>query len=275
MQVKIGLAQIPVVADKRDNLRVAAEAIAACKREGAQIAVLPEMFCCPYQTSYFPVYAEPRGGEVWSALSEMAQDNGVLLFGGSMPERGENGAIHNTCFVFDKNGNEITCHRKMHLFDIDIKGGQRFMESETLTAGDSLTVVDTEFGKIGVAICFDIRFPEPFRLMANYGARMVIVPAAFNMTTGPAHWEITFRTRALDNQCFVFGCAPARDEKGLYVSYGNSIAVSPWGAVIGRLDEKAGILAVAIHLGDADAVREQLPLLKALRRDLFDTCPVE
>ena len=107
-------------------------------------------------------------------------------------------------------------NKKMHLFDIDIKGGQYFKESDTLTAGDQVTVFDTEFGKIGLCICFDFRFPELARQMVDKGAKVILVPAAFNMTTGPAHWELLFRQRAVDNQIFTLGTAPARNEREEY-----------------------------------------------------------
>ena len=158
---------------------------------------------------------------------------------------------------------------KLHLFDIDIKGGQTFKESDTLTAGDSDTVFDTEFGKIGVMLCFDIRFPEMSRLMANDGAKVIFVPAAFNMTTGPAHWEISFRTRALDNQVYMVGCAPMRDASTGYTSWGHSIVTNPWGDVEGMLDEKEGILLKEIDLDYETQVREELPLLKSRRLDLY------
>ena len=126
------------------------------------------------------------------------------------------------------------------------------MESDTLTAGDSATVIDTEFGKIGVAICYDVRFPELFRRMTLDGARMVILPAAFNMTTGPAHWDITMRARALDNQIFFAANSPARDEEGIYVAYGNSCIVSPWGDFIAHADEKECILYADIDFDYED-----------------------
>ena len=114
-----------------------------------------------------------------------------------MPEKDAEGNVYNTSYIFDREGKQIGKHRKVYLFDIDVKGGQTFKESDTLTAGDSDTVFDTEFGKIGVMLCFDIRFPELSRMMVNDGAKVIFVPAAFNMTTGPAHWELSFRTRAL------------------------------------------------------------------------------
>ena len=143
------------------------------------------------------------------------------------------------------------------------------MESDTFTPGDSLTLFDTPFGRIGVAICFDIRFAEWFRMMALEGARLILVPGAFNMTTGPAHWELSLRMRAVDNQCFVAGCAPARDTSASYVSYGNSLISDPWGTVCGRLDAEQGLLLQDVELGYADAIRSQIPILSGRRKDLY------
>ena len=160
-----------------------------------------------------------------------------------MPERDDT-RIYNTSFVFDPTGTCVARHRKMHLFDIDVRGGQRFFESETFTAGDSVTVFDTPFGKLGLCICFDMRFPELARCMALSGAQAIVAPAAFNMTTGPAHWELLFRQRAVDNQLFTLGVAPARDAAGPYVSYGNSLVCSPWGDVMARAGSEPALLLV-------------------------------
>jgi predicted amidohydrolase len=157
----------------------------------------------------------------------------------------------------------------MHLFDIDVEGGQYFKESDVLTPGKDVTVFDTEFCRIGLGICYDIRFPELSRLMVLEGAEVIIFPAAFNMTTGPAHWELNFRGRALDNQVYTIGVAPARDMESSYHSYGNSIVASPWGNVLNRMDEKEGFVVQEIDLDYVKKVREQLPLLKHLRRDIY------
>ena len=186
-----------------------------------------------------------------------------------MPEKDAEGNVYNTSYIFDREGKQIGKHRKVHLFDIDIKGGQTFKESDTLTAGDSDTVFDTEFGKIGVMLCFDIRFPELSRMMVNDGAKVIFVPAAFNMTTGPAHWELSFRTRALDNQIYMVGCAPARDVSAGYISWGHSIVTDPWGRVIDMLDEKKGILLAELDMDYEEQVREELPLLKSRRKDMY------
>jgi predicted amidohydrolase len=157
----------------------------------------------------------------------------------------------------------------MHLFDIDVSGGQRFRESDTLSPGGQITVVETTFGKIGVAICYDLRFPELARLMALQGATILAYPGAFNMTTGPAHWEILFRTRALDNQVYVLGCAPARNETAGYISYGHSIAVSPWGKTVAQLDAREDCLLTELDLDEVERVRRELPLLQHRRTDVY------
>ncbi len=253
--MKLSLIQMRVADDKQKNLLHAAELIRSCR--GADVVMLPEMFCCPYGAEHFKRNAEPEGGPVTKTLSALARENGIYLIGGSMPEADE-GRIFNTCFVYDPEGNRTAKHRKAHMFDIDIAGGQRFMESETLSAGAGTTVFDTPFGRFGLCICFDVRFAEFVYSMR--GIDFLAVPAAFNMTTGPLHWELLFRARAMDCQAFAFGCAPARDETAPYVSYGNSIAVSPWGKVIARADENEAVLTVEADRGEALSVRAQIPI---------------
>lgn len=267
--MKILQAQITVPQRKEDALLKAEQACDQAAREGAQFLMLPEMFCCPYEAKNFPVYAEEEGGALWSRCSSLARDYGIYLSAGSMPERDAHDNIYNTAYMFDPTGRQIARHRKIHLFDIDIRGGQSFRESDTLTAGDRITVFDTEFGLMGLCICYDLRFPELVRLMAERGARLIIVPAAFNMTTGPAHWELTFRAQAMFNQCFLAGTAPARDLSASYHSWGHSIAVNPWGQVICQLDEKEGYQSLELDLEQVEPVREQLPLLRHRRRDLY------
>ena len=260
---------MPTVTDKMQNVRTAGIYLEKIKDEKPDFVILPEMFCCPYQTQNFPVYAEEEGGPVWQQLSEYAKQYGIYLIGGSMPEKDAEGKVYNTSYNFDRQGKQIGKHRKVHLFDIDVTGGQTFKESDTLTAGDHDTVFDTEFGRMGVMLCFDIRFPELARMMVNDGAKAIFVPAAFNMTTGPAHWELSFRTRALDNQIYMIGCAPMRDESAGYISWGHSIVTDPWGRVIDMLDEKEGVLLTELDLDYEEQVREELPLLKSRRKDMY------
>lgn len=269
MKIKAAAIQMPVAKEKQENIRVAGEYIEKAIKEVTKepnekldFVILPEMFCCPYQTENFPIYAEKEGEMTWQAMSAYAKKYQIYLIAGSMPECDEHGNVFNTSYVFDRQGDQIAKHRKAHLFDINVKGGQYFKESDTLTAGDKTTVFDTEFGKMGVMICYDIRFPEFARSMVIEGAKAIFVPAAFNMTTGPAHWELTFRARALDDQIYMLGCAPARDENSGYVSWGHSILTDPWGRVVSQLNEKAGVLIAEIDLEQEEQIREQLPLLR-------------
>ncbi len=174
-----------------------------------------------------------------------------------------------TLICLDRNGELIAKHRKVHLFDIDVKNGQRFKESDTLSAGDKITVFDTEYGKCGLCICYDYRFPEMGRRMALAGAKMIFVPAAFNMTTGPAHWELMFRSQSLNNQVFSVGTSPARDEGYSYVAYGHSIVTNPWGEIVDQMDEKEGIQVTEIELDEVEEIREQLPLLRHRRSEIY------
>ena len=267
--MKVAAIQMPTVKDKIQNIRTAGTYIEKIKAENPDFVILPEMFCCPYQTENFPIYAEKEGGPSWQAMSDYARKYHIYLIAGSMPEADDVGKVYNTSYIFDRDGKQIGKHRKAHLFDINVKNGQYFKESDTLTSGDHATVFDTEFGKMGVMICYDIRFPEFARTMALDGARMIFVPAAFNMTTGPAHWELTFRARALDNQIYMLGCAPARDTQAGYISWGHSIVTDSWGKVMKQLDEKEGILIEEIDLDREDQIREQLPLLKHRKSEMY------
>ncbi len=266
--MRLAMIQMHVVHDKRENLTHARALLEKAVREGIDLAVLPEMFCCPYSNRFFRAYSEEEGGAVWTALSQAARELQIYVVGGSMPELAE-GKVYNTSYVFDRTGRQIAKHRKAHLFDIDIAGGQRFRESDVLTPGDQITVFDTEFGKIGLCICFDFRFQELAKAMADRGAQMIVVPAAFNMTTGPAHWELLFRQRAVDNQIFTLGVAPARDEAEEYVSYANSILADPWGAVLARAGVGEEIRTAEIDFARNRAIRQQLPIRTARRGDLY------
>lgn len=266
--MKIALIQMSVSASKRENLAHANDLVRDATSTGADLVILPEMFCCEYQDKAFLSNSEPAGGMIWQMLSRAAMENKVWLIGGSFPEA-EGERTYNTSFVFDRSGNQSAFHRKMHLFDIDVKGGQYFRESDTFSTGNEVTTFDTEFGRLGLCVCFDIRFPELSRLMAMEGARALICPASFNMTTGPAHWELMFRARAVENQVFTIGCASARDERGPYISYANSMVVSPWGEVIARAGAEETILYVDMDLSLVDKTRAELPLLSARREDVY------
>ena len=269
MEFKIAICQMLVTEDKMQNVENAESMIREAAKNGAQVIVLPEMFNCPYENKYFPLYAEIYPGKTTEQLSLLALELSIYLVAGSIPER-EDDIIYNTSFVFDPKGQLIGRHRKMHLFDIDVEGGIRFKESDTLGYGEDITVIDTTFGKMGIAICYDMRFPEMMRLMALEGAEVIIVPAAFNMTTGPAHWDIIIKARALDNQVYFVAASPARNMEASYHAYGHSSIVGPWGDVIAQADEQETILYGEVDLERVKKVRKELPLLQHRRTALYD-----
>ena len=267
---RLAMCQMHVIDDKEMNISRALDMLTGAAEGGADLAVLPEMFNCPYDNSKFDKYAETLPGSLTAgAMAQKARELGIYVVAGSIPERDGNN-LFNTCLIFDKSGDLTGRHRKMHLFDIDIKDKIRFMESEVLSYGREVTVVETDFCKIGIAICYDMRFPELSRLMALEGAEVIIIPGAFNMVTGPAHWEILIRTRALDNQVYVAAVSPARSLTASYTAYGNSMAASPWGTVIAMASEKEEIIFADIEAGEIARIRNELPLLKHRRVDLYD-----
>ena len=267
--MKVSLLQMKTAATPAENIVKIKEMLKQAKTAGADMAVLPEMCCCPYENSAFVKYAMPYNSPFLTEIAEQAKELGLYVVAGSVPLASE-GKIYNASFVYNDKGECIAKHRKTHLFDINVPGGQVFMESDTFTAGKDVTTFPTPWGKMGLIICYDIRFPELSRLLALEGVQAIIVPAAFNMTTGPAHWEMSFRMRALDNQVFMVGCAPARDMEASYTAWGHSIATDPWGFVIDQMDETEGILTVELDMNRVDTVRQQLPLLKHRRTDMYD-----
>lgn len=269
--MKIALCQMTVYKDWHKNIKNAERMIEEAAKAHADMVVLPEMFVCPYNKKAVTAAAQPFGGEAWKAMAASAGKNHVYLVAGSMPEA-ENGNIYSTAYVFDRSGQQIGRYRKLHMFDIDVKGGQFYRESDTLTPGDEVTVVQTEFGPIGVAICYDVRFPELFRLMAQKGAKAVVLPASFNRTTGPAHWELLMRSRALDQEFYVLGCAAAGDLAASYNGWGHSIAVTPWGDIMEELGEGPGMLMANLDFGYLNQVRQEIPVLSQLRADIYEVC---
>jgi omega-amidase len=190
---------------------------------------------------------------------------------GSIPERDvATGKVYNTCVVFGPDGGILTTHRKMHLFDINVPGRITFRESDTLSAGDTLAVFDTPYGRCGVGICYDIRFPHLALLLRQAGCRILFYPGAFNMTTGPVHWELLQRARALDTQCFVATISPARNPESAYQAWGHSTLVDPWGAVVATTEEKPTSVIADIDLGRVDEVRGQIPVGAQVRSDLYE-----
>lgn len=270
--LRLAICQMLIGSDRSANLAHAGQLVAEAAQNGARLVVLPEIFSMPYRTDLMVKLAEVCPGPTTVYLADLALSNRVILVGGSIPEKDEEGRIFNTSFIFDEQGLVIGKHRKMHLFDIDIPGQMTFHESDAFSAGNSLAVVQHPALNLAVIICYDIRFPELVRWAALGGAQLLVVPAAFNMTTGPAHWEILFRTRAVDNQLFVAAASPARNMGSSYQAWGHSMVVDPWGTVISQAGSDETIIYADLDLDMIGRIRQQLPLLKHRRTDIYGFC---
>ncbi|KAH0445929.1 hypothetical protein IEQ34_025238 [Dendrobium chrysotoxum] len=215
--------------------------------------------------------------ETLRMMSDLSKELGIVLVGGSIPERdAKTGKLYNTASVFNEHGDLISLHRKLHLFDIDIPGKMTFQESKTLTAGDRITVFECSLGRFGLAICYDLRFPECATVAARLGAGAMIYPGAFNTTTGPRSWELLQRGRAADNQIYIVTCSPARPTQEqiegpdkAYPTYGFSMVVDPWGKVIHSLDEKENVLHAQLARDDVEEVRKFVPTSRQRRFDVY------
>lgn len=278
-KIKVALCQMNVVDNKEKNIKKAIAMISKAKKKGAELAILPEMFNCPYENEKFVEYSEvAEDSYTLKSISSIAKEKNIHVLAGSIPEKviakdNENNPveyIYNTSFLFDDNGKILGFHRKIHLFDIDVKDKVYFKESDTLKAGNEVTVIDTKFGKIGIAICYDIRFGELSRLMVLKGAKLLIFPGAFNLTTGPAHWKLLFRTRALDNQVFTIGVSPALDRDFSYNAYGHSIVCNPWGEAIAEGSYGEDLIISEIDLEEITKIREEIPMLNNRRTDIYE-----
>lgn len=267
-KLKIAICQVEVGDDKAANLSVTEDMISEAVEMGAEMVVLPEVFNSPYQSSLFPFFAETYPGITTDFLSGSALKHKICLVGGSIIEKAVDG-LYNTSFIYDPSGRLIGQHRKIHLFDVKIENGITFRESDTLCAGNDITLV--RFGPLcfGVMICFDVRFPELSRRYVLGGAQMLVVPAAFNTVTGPAHWEILMRARAVDNQCYVIAASPARNPASSYQAWGHSMVVDPWGRIIAEADTSQEIIMADIDLSLVNKVRSEMPLLKQRRPESY------
>lgn len=280
--VRLACVQLASGADKTANLSHAREKVHEAASTGAKIIVLPECFNSPYGTNYFPSYAEqllpsppsPEQSPSFHALSAMAKETGTYLVGGSVPELevDEHGQkrYYNTSLTFGPKGELLATHRKVHLFDIDIPGKIAFHESDVLSPGNKLTIVDLpEYGKISVAICYDIRFPELATIAARKGCFALIYPGAFNLTTGPLHWKLQGQARAMDNQVYVALCSPARDLSATYHAWGHSLVVDPMAQVMVEAEHKETIVTADLTGGTIENTRSSIPLRDQRRFDVY------
>lgn len=279
--LKLALVQLACGADKAQNLAHArTKVLEAVQKHQASIVVLPECFNSPYGVKYFPQYAEQllpspptkEQSPSFHALSELAKETKAYIVGGSIPERAadDEKTLYNTSLTFGPTGELLATHRKVHLFDIDIPGKIKFKESDALTAGNKVTLVDIpEYGKIAIAICYDIRFPELATIAARKGAFLLLYPGAFNLTTGALHWELQGRARSVDNQVYVALCSPARDMSADYHAWGHSMIIDPNAEKLGELDEKEGIVVAELTGERIEEVRKGIPIYTQRRFDVY------
>lgn len=278
--LKVALIQIKAGADKAANLAKVSkfidDAVTSSTIGQLDLVMLPECFNSPYAVDQFRNYAELiPSGETTSVLSELAKKHGIFIVGGSIPELDPelDNKIFNTSLTFSPLGQIIAKHRKAHLFDIDIPGGITFKESISLTGGDKATVFKLgDFGNVGLGICYDIRFPELASIAsrAPHNSFAMFYPGAFNTTTGPLHWQLLARARAVDNEMFTVLCSPARDvEGGGYQAYGHSLVADPFGNVIAEAGEGEEILYAELDKDLLPKAREGIPVHYQRRFDIY------
>jgi len=264
MQGKLKIAAVQMISGPEigANLIEAERLVAEAAARGARLVALPE---------YFPIIGasdaerltarEQEGaGPIQTFLGETARKHGVWLVGGSLPLVADDPAkLRNTCLVYDDQGRRVARYDKIHLFGFT-KGTESYNESLTIEAGRQVVSFDMPFGRIGLAICYDLRFPELFRALGEVD--LLVVPAAFTETTGRAHWELLLRSRAVENQCYLLAAAQGGRHPSQRVTHGNSMIVDPWGEVLGRLDKGAGVVVAEIDAARIAEVRASLPALR-------------
>lgn len=272
---KVSLCQFKVTLDKEKNLETAMKMLEE-EAKVSDLLVLPEMFLCPIGTVPGP-YAEPidsyktdPAAKTMRMVSDIAKKYQKHIIAGSIPEL-KDGKVYNTAACFDPAGEIVAKYSKSHLFDVSVKGGIHCIESTHIAPGDSFATFNTPYCKIGLGICYDIRFPEfSAALVQDPEVKVLCFPMSFNSTTGPLHWDIYRKARAVDNQVYFLLCAPAAaDEKDSYPAYGHSSIVSPWGKVLGDAGTEEGVVRSEIDLEEVDKFRAQIPILKHKRKDMY------
>ncbi len=259
--MKVLIIQNKVLETVKDNMKHIENLLKSKQQENYDFIVFPEMFMTPYELKYFKENQQNKDSEVLMLLSQIAIKFNSYVIGGSIPET-ENGKIYNTSFIFNRKGEIINKYQKIHLFSVTYPDGSKFSEADCLSAGNKIVTFNTEFGQMGLMICFDIRFPYLAKKIRDLDTSLIFVPAAFNTFTGPLHWHTTFRARAIDNQMYFISSSPARDSFGSYEPYGHSLVVNPYGEIIKELDESEALMSVDIDLDLIKEARERIPIIK-------------
>lgn len=253
------------------NLEEAEKLIKTAVQQEAELVVLPENFAIMGLSEMDKVaIAETAGeGPVQQFLSQQASKHGVWIVGGTIPlESGVAGKVYSTSLLYNDSGEVVARYDKLHLFDVLLEdSNESYNESETIESGDDIVVVDTPFGKLGMAVCYDLRFPELFRAMADVGMEMCVLPSAFTSLTGRAHWESLLRARAIENLCYMVAPDQGGYHKNGRETYGDSMIVDPWGVVLNRLPHGTGVVVSEIDLEKLRKTRKNFPALQHRRLD--------
>ena len=258
--MRVAVCQLNARDDRSANLRVARELLDRAAAGGADLAVLPE-----YVDYLGPAAGEPKpepvDGEFAAFFAAAARELRMWVLAGSFHEIGPDpDHIYNTSLVFDRDGELAAAYRKIHLYDVDIPGRVSFQESRTVAPGTEPVVADIEGVRVGLSICYDLRFPELYRrLIVAGGAQVLVVPAAFMMHTGRDHWEVLLRARAIENQCYVVAAGQIGDHDPGRTCFGRSMVIDPWGTVIAQAPDVVGIVVADLDLGRVSQIRQELP----------------
>ena len=256
--------------DLKENLAEATRLIRDAAKSGAQMVVLPESFflMAMHDSEYIDAVEEQGNGIIQESLKQCAIDNKVWIVAGTVPLKPNNlesevtNKVSAASLMFNDKGEIVARYNKIHLFDVDVEGDTPYRESDTFEAGKDIVVVDTPFGKIGMSICYDLRFPMLYQEMVKRGAEIFLVPAAFTHTTGKMHWEPLLKARAIENQCYVIAPAQVGHHANGRQTYGNTIAIDYLGQVKGLCLKGTGFITISIDLEAQRKLRNSFPVLK-------------
>jgi predicted amidohydrolase len=253
-------------ADRARNLETALRLVGQAADQGARLAALPENFSFMGREEERIAGAEPVEGPTVARLREMARARRIFVLAGSIAEKVDApGKTANTSVLVADDGSIAGVYRKIHLFDVNIPDGARYAESETVVPGDRPVVAETALGKIGLTVCYDLRFPELYRKLADGGAELLTIPAAFTLYTGKDHWEVLVRARAIENLCYVVAPAQVGRHGQNRITFGNAMVVDPWGVVLARCPDGEGLCLAPVRRERVLQARRELPALEHRR----------
>jgi predicted amidohydrolase len=255
-------AQMTSGPDKAQNVESATRLIRRAASLGAKLVGLPENFSWMGPDKERAGAAESLDGPTLARMAALARELKITLLAGSIPERGAPGdRFYNTSALFGAGGERLAVYRKIHLFDVDVGDGARYRESESIAPGSEVVTAETEVGRIGMSVCYDLRFPELYRRLASGGATLLTVPSAFTLTTGKDHWEVLLRARAIENQAYVLAPAQFGRHTENRITYGHAMLVDPWGLVIARASDGEGLAVGPLDPSLQARIRSNLPSL--------------